>query len=53
MENKKQIEPSQKRTKSVFKAIGSGFIWGFGQLLNKQYIKALFFFVFFLAFIGI
>lgn len=44
-----------KKTKagSVFKSISSVFIWGLGQLLNKQWLKALFFFVFFIAFIGV
>lgn len=35
------------------KAACSAIIWGFGQLLNRQYLKALFFFAFFAAFIGI
>ena len=37
---------------SIFKAIASAFIWGFGQLLNKQFLKALFFFIFFVGFVG-
>jgi len=41
------------KTKSWIKAILSGLVWGLGQLFNKQYWKALFFFVFFAAFIGI
>lgn len=38
---------------SVLKAVLSGFIWGFGQLLNKQFFKSLFFFIFFIVFISI
>ncbi|PKK98400.1 MAG: hypothetical protein CVV57_07830 [Tenericutes bacterium HGW-Tenericutes-2] len=38
---------------SIIKAIASGIIWGFGQLLNGQFLKALFFFVFFVFLIGI
>lgn len=38
---------------SVLKAIASGLIWGLGQVLNGQFFKALFFFLPFLAFIGI
>ncbi len=38
---------------SILKAIASFFIWGFGQLFNKQYLKALFFFIFFVGFIGV
>jgi arabinogalactan oligomer/maltooligosaccharide transport system permease protein len=45
--------PSSKQKKSVLKAISSGFIWGLGQLLNKQYLKAAFFFIIFAGFIGI
>ena len=41
------------RTKHVLKAIASGFLPGLGQLFNKQFLKALFFFVFFAAFISI
>jgi arabinogalactan oligomer / maltooligosaccharide transport system permease protein len=37
---------------SVIKAILSGFVWGLGQLLNRQYIKALFFFIIFAGFVG-
>jgi arabinogalactan oligomer / maltooligosaccharide transport system permease protein len=36
---------------SYVKAIASGLVWGLGQLLNKQFLKALFFFIFFAAFI--
>ena len=38
---------------SVLKAIASGFIWGLGQLFNKQYIKALLLFIIFAGFISI
>ncbi|HQC30273.1 MAG TPA: ABC transporter permease subunit [Acholeplasmataceae bacterium] len=45
--------PSTKQKRSVLKAIASGFVWGLGQLLNKQYLKAAFFFIIFAGFIGI
>ena len=38
---------------SVLKAIASGIIWGLGQLLNGQFIKALILFLVFSLFIGI
>lgn len=38
---------------SILKAIASGLVWGLGQLLNRQYLKALFFFVFFVGFVSI
>ncbi|MFP4178348.1 MAG: hypothetical protein ACLFTZ_06285, partial [Acholeplasmataceae bacterium] len=38
---------------STIKAVASGFIWGFGQLLNLQLLKALFFFIVFVGFVGI
>ncbi|MCD4827305.1 MAG: sugar ABC transporter permease [Acholeplasmataceae bacterium] len=38
---------------SILKAIASGLIWGLGQLLNGQFFKFLFFFVFFVLFVGI
>lgn len=38
---------------SVLKAIASGLIWGLGQVLNGQFFKALFFFLPFLAFVGL
>lgn len=37
---------------SFIKAILSGLIWGSGQLLNRQYLKALFFFIIFAGFVG-
>ena len=37
---------------STIKAILSAVIWGSGQLLNRQYIKALFFFIIFVGFVG-
>ena len=37
---------------STIKAILSAFIWGSGQALNRQYIKALFFFIIFVGFVG-
>lgn len=30
----------------ILKAIASGFVWGLGQLFNKQFIKSIFFFLF-------
>lgn len=54
MDHEKNVKThSKNQKKSILKAIASGFIWGFGQLLNKQYLKAAFFFVFFISFIGI
>ena len=44
---------SNKRFLSVLKAIASTLVWGLGQLFNKQFLKALFFFIFFAGFIGI
>lgn len=38
---------------SILKAIASSIIWGLGQLLNGQYLKALFFFILFAGFIGL
>ncbi|MBM7453163.1 arabinogalactan oligomer/maltooligosaccharide transport system permease protein [Acholeplasma morum] len=38
---------------SILKAIASGIIWGLGQLLNGQFIKALILFLVFSLFIGI
>ena len=38
---------------SILKAILSGLVWGLGQVFNRQYLKALFFFIFFVGFIGI
>ena len=38
---------------SILKAIASFFIWGLGQIFNKQYLKALFFFIFFVGFVGV
>ncbi len=38
---------------SIIKAIASGIIWGFGQILNGQFLKALFFFVFFALLVAI
>src|SRR5690554_3408857 len=39
--------------KHVFKGIASGIIWGLGQIFNKQYLKAAFFFVVFAVLIVI
>ncbi|MCF7931972.1 MAG: sugar ABC transporter permease [Acholeplasmataceae bacterium] len=38
---------------SILKSIASAVVWGFGQLLNMQFLKALFFFIVFAGFIGI
>ena len=38
---------------SILKAIASGLIWGLGQLLNGQFLKALFFLLFFGLFVTI
>ena len=37
---------------SYFKSFLSGMIWGLGQLFNRQYVKALFFFVIFVGFVS-
>jgi len=37
----------------IVKAVLSSMIWGLGQVFNRQYFKALFFFVLFVGFIGI
>jgi arabinogalactan oligomer / maltooligosaccharide transport system permease protein len=37
---------------SYIKAILSGLVWGLGQALNKQYLKALFFFIIFIGFVS-
>ncbi|MDY0276835.1 MAG: sugar ABC transporter permease [Acholeplasma sp.] len=38
---------------SYLKAIGSGIVWGLGQLFNKQFLKALFFFAIFIVFVSV
>jgi arabinogalactan oligomer / maltooligosaccharide transport system permease protein len=43
----------QMKIISIIKAILSGFVWGFGQLLNFQFLKAIFFFIVFVGFVGI
>ncbi len=43
----------ENKTKHVLKAVASGFLPGLGQIFNKQFLKALFFFVFFAAFLTI
>ena len=37
----------------IIKAIASGLIWGLGQVFNRQFRKALFFFLFFGCLLGI
>ncbi len=37
----------------ILKTAASSLIWGLGQLLNKQWLKALFFFGFFALFLTI
>lgn len=54
IENKKpRITPNTMIFISVIKGVLSALVWGLGQLFNKQIIKALFFFVFFISFIGV
>ncbi|WP_441361880.1 carbohydrate ABC transporter permease [Acholeplasma laidlawii] len=36
---------------SILKSILSGLIWGIGQVFNRQYLKELFFFIFFAIFV--
>lgn len=43
----------ENKNKHVLKAIASVFLPGLGQVLNKQFIKAIFFFVFFATFLSI
>lgn len=38
---------------SIIKAVLSGLVWGLGQLLNKQFLKATLFFIVFGLFVGI
>ncbi|MCF7927284.1 MAG: hypothetical protein K9L74_06920, partial [Candidatus Izimaplasma sp.] len=38
---------------AIVKAVLSGIIWGFGQLLNRQYVKALIFFLLFALILGV
>lgn len=45
--------PNGMKIISCLKGFLSAIIWGLGQLFNKQILKALFFFVFFISFIGI
>lgn len=42
-----------KKAKHILKAIASGFLPGLGQVLNRQFIKAIFFFVIFAGCISI
>lgn len=37
----------------VLKSVSSGIVWGLGQLFNRQYFKALFFFALFCLFFGV
>ncbi len=39
--------PDKHQTIALMKALASSIIWGLGQLFNRQWAKALFFFVFF------
>ena len=43
----------KNKIKHVLKAVASAIVWGLGQLFNRQYLKALFFFVLFCTFFGI
>ncbi len=47
----KQVK--KNNTPHILKAIASGFIWGLGQLFNRQFIKAIFFFLFMVALVTI
>lgn len=38
---------------SIIKAAASGLIWGLGQILNKQFLKGIFFLIFFAGFVAI
>ncbi|MBU0997512.1 MAG: sugar ABC transporter permease [Firmicutes bacterium] len=42
-----------RKTKHILKGVASGILPGTGQLLNRQYIKAVFFFIFFAMFVFI
>ena len=42
-----------RNAKHIIKAVLSALIWGLGQLFNRQYVKALIFFLIFVLFIGI
>ncbi len=42
-----------KNIKHILKAIASAILPGFGQVLNFQFLKALFFFIFFAGFVGL
>lgn len=39
--------PEQHKIIALLKAFASSLVWGLGQLFNRQWLKALFFFVFF------
>lgn len=39
--------PQKHTTIAILKAVASSIVWGLGQLFNRQWAKALFFFVFF------
>ena len=43
----------KNKIKHILKSISSGIVWGLGQLFNRQYYKALFFFLFFAVFMTI
>lgn len=47
------MEKNEKNTKHILKAVASGIIPGLGQVFNKQFIKAVFFFIFFAVFVTI
>lgn len=46
-------EGKKSNAPHILKAIASGLVWGLGQLFNKQFIKALFFFLFMVALVTI
>src|SRR5690625_1812320 len=47
------MKEAEMKRKSYIKAGLSAIIWGLGQLFNKQYLKALFFFAIFALFITV
>lgn len=47
----KQVK--KNNTPHILKAIASAFVWGLGQLFNKQFIKSIFFFLFMVVLVTI
>jgi arabinogalactan oligomer/maltooligosaccharide transport system permease protein len=46
------LKREEMKAISYIKAILSGLVWGLGQALNRQYLKALFFFIIFIGFVS-